>query len=76
MTPGQTATLLVLGLLVLFALVVLARTVRIVSQATAQLVERLGRYSRTLDAGLHLLIPFIDKVRANGLREIRQRIAS
>ena len=74
MTPGQTATLLVLGLLVLFALVVLLRTVRIVSQATAQLVERLGRYSRTLDAGLHLLIPFIDKVRANV--DLREQVVS
>jgi len=74
MTPGQTATLLVLVLLVLFALVVLARTVRIVSQATAQLVERLGRYSRTLDAGLHLLIPFIDKVRANV--DLREQVVS
>ena len=74
MSPGQTATLLVLGLLVLFALVVLLRTVRIVSQATAQLVERLGRYSRTLDAGLHLLIPFIDKVRANV--DLREQVVS
>ena len=74
MTPGQTATLVVLVLLVLFALVVLARTVRIVSQATAQLVERLGRYSRTLDAGLHLLIPFIDKVRANV--DLREQVVS
>ena len=74
MTPGQTATLVVLALLVVFALVVLARTVRIVSQATAQLVERLGRYSRTLDAGLHLLIPFIDKVRANV--DLREQVVS
>ena len=46
------------------------RAVRIVPQATAVVVERLGRYSRTLDAGLHLLIPFVDRVRAGvDLRE-------
>lgn len=74
MTPGGLATLVVLGMLLLFVLVVLARTVRIVSQATAQLVERLGRYSRTLDAGLHLLVPFIDKVRANV--DLREQVVS
>ena len=74
MTSGTIATLVVLALLVLFALVVLARTVRIVPQATAQLVERLGRYSRTLDAGLHLLIPFIDRVRATV--DLREQVVS
>lgn len=74
MTPAGLATLVVLALLVLFALVVVARTVRIVPQATAQLIERLGRYSRTLDAGLHLLIPFIDKVRANV--DLREQVVS
>jgi len=73
-TTGGIATLVVLALLVLFALVVVVRTVRIVPQATAQLVERLGRYSRTLDAGLHLLIPFIDKVRANV--DLREQVVS
>ncbi len=74
MTPAGSATLVVLALLVLFALFVVARTVRIVPQATAQLIERLGRYSRTLDAGLHLLIPFIDKVRANV--DLREQVVS
>ncbi len=74
MNTAGTATLVVLALLVLFALVVLVRTVRIVPQATAQLVERLGRYSRTLEAGLHLLIPFIDKVRANV--DLREQVVS
>jgi regulator of protease activity HflC (stomatin/prohibitin superfamily) len=44
-------------------LVTLARSVRIVSQATAGIVERLGRYHRTLDPGMHFLVPFIDRVR-------------
>jgi len=67
---GGAVTLIVVGLLVVFALVVLIRTVRIVPQQTAQVVERLGSYSRTLDDGLHFLVPFVDKVRANiDLRE-------
>ena len=51
--------LVVLGLFLLFALVVLFRTVRIVPQQTALIIERLGRYSRTLEGGIHFLIPFV-----------------
>ena len=55
---------LIVGLvLVLFALFVAARTVRIIPQARAGVVERLGRYSRTLTPGLTIVVPFIDKVR-------------
>ena len=43
---------------------------RIVPQQTAQIVERLGGYNKTLTAGIHFLVPFVDKVRANiDLRE-------
>ncbi|WP_330473221.1 SPFH domain-containing protein [Terrabacter sp. C0L_2] len=57
-------------LIVIVALVVVLRTVRIVPQQTAQIVERLGGYNKTLTAGIHFLIPFVDKVRANiDLRE-------
>ncbi|MDX6629118.1 MAG: hypothetical protein QOH00_1364 [Gaiellales bacterium] len=55
--------LIVVGIVVLLALVVLLRTVRIVPQAFEGVVERLGRYSRTLSAGLHVLIPFLDHLR-------------
>lgn len=69
----------VLGYLVLiiFAIVVvvaLSRMVRIVPQAVELIIERLGRYSRTLDPGLHLLIPFIDKVRAGV--DMREQVVS
>ncbi len=68
--PVVTAGYVLLGLLILFVVIALIRSVRIVPQAEAQLVERLGRYSRTLDAGLHILVPFIDRVRARvDLRE-------
>ena len=68
MTPGSIA------LLVVFAIVVILRTIRIVPQATAVIIERLGRYSRTLDAGLHILIPFIDKPRA--VVDLREQVVS
>ena len=55
------AGLIVLGVLVLLVLVVLGRSVRIIPQARAGIVERLGRYHRTLDAGLALVIPFVDR---------------
>jgi regulator of protease activity HflC (stomatin/prohibitin superfamily) len=52
--------------MIFFAIVfvfTLLRSVRIVPQKTALIVERLGKYSRTLEAGFHVLFPFIDKVR-------------
>ena len=55
--------LVVLALFLVFALIVLFRTVRIVPQQTSLIIERLGRYSRTLEGGIHFLIPFVDKVR-------------
>ncbi len=53
----------VLALVILLIVVVaLAKTAQIVPQRSAYVVERLGRYHSTLDAGFHLLIPFIDRV--------------
>jgi regulator of protease activity HflC (stomatin/prohibitin superfamily) len=66
--------LIVLALVAAFVLLVLVRTVRIVPQANAGVVERLGRYSRTLDAGLALVIPFIDRVRP--LIDMREQVVS
>lgn len=63
-----------LGILVIFVIVTLARAVRVVPQTVALLVERLGRYHRTLDAGLHLIIPFIDRVRAGV--DLREQVVS
>jgi regulator of protease activity HflC (stomatin/prohibitin superfamily) len=51
-------------------LTVLTRTVRIVPQANAQVMERLGRYHRTLEPGLALVVPFVDRLRSRiDLRE-------
>ncbi|MGV9557360.1 SPFH domain-containing protein [Streptomyces sp. NPDC003401] len=59
----QASAFLVAGLIVaLLAVLVVVRAVRIVPQARARNVERLGRYHRTLKPGLSLVIPFIDRV--------------
>lgn len=55
--------LFVIILLAIIVLVVLAKTAIVVPQQSAYVVERLGRYSGTLDAGFHILVPFIDVVR-------------
>jgi regulator of protease activity HflC (stomatin/prohibitin superfamily) len=68
------ASLIVLGAVALFVLIVLARTVRIVPQARAGVIERLGRYNRTLDAGLAIVIPFIDRLRP--LIDLREQVVS
>ena len=55
--------LILLGLFLLFVVFTLFRSIRIVPAKTALVVERLGKYTRTLEAGFHVLIPFIEKVR-------------
>ena len=55
--------LIVLILLAIMAVVVLAKTAIVVPQQSAYVVERLGRYSGTLGAGFHILIPFFDVIR-------------
>ena len=59
MSAPLIALLVVAGLVLL----TLARTIRIVPQARASVVERLGRYSRTLSPGLTLVVPFVDRIR-------------
>jgi len=66
--------LIVLGVIALFVLVMLAKTVRVIPQARAGVVERLGRYSRTLTPGLTIVIPFIDRVRP--LLDLREQAVS
>ena len=68
------AALVALLVVAALVLIVLARTVRIVPQANAGIVERLGRYSRTLDAGLTIVIPFIDRLRP--LIDLREQVVS
>lgn len=58
------STFSVMLMLVIVVFIVIAKTAVVVPQQTAFVVERLGRYRATLDAGFHILIPFIDVVRA------------
>jgi regulator of protease activity HflC (stomatin/prohibitin superfamily) len=69
-----TAGLVIVAIIALMVLITLARTVRIVPQARAGVVERLGRYQRTLDAGLAVLVPFVDKLRP--LIDLREQVVS
>jgi regulator of protease activity HflC (stomatin/prohibitin superfamily) len=66
--------LIVILIVAVLVLVTLARTIRIVPQARAGVVERLGRYSRTLTPGLALVVPFIDRVRP--LLDLREQVVS
>jgi regulator of protease activity HflC (stomatin/prohibitin superfamily) len=68
------AGLIVLAVIAILVVFVLFRAVRIVPQARAGLVERLGRYHRTLDAGLALIIPFVDRLRP--LVDLREQVVS
>jgi regulator of protease activity HflC (stomatin/prohibitin superfamily) len=70
----MTAGLIALIVIVLFVLLVAARTIRIIPQARAGVVERLGRYSRTLEPGLTLVTPFIDRVKP--LVDLREQVVS
>src|SRR3954467_13413291 len=59
---------------VLFVLLTLWRTVKIIPQAQAGVVERLGRYSRTLTPGLTLVVPFVDRIRT--MIDLREQVVS
>jgi regulator of protease activity HflC (stomatin/prohibitin superfamily) len=59
--PINTTTVVLVGLLI-FAIVVFVKTIRIVPQKQAFIIERLGKYASTLEAGFHVLMPFVDRV--------------
>jgi regulator of protease activity HflC (stomatin/prohibitin superfamily) len=61
LTGFNVLTIILIGLLV-FAFVVFLSTIRIVPQKQAFIIERLGKYSNTLEAGFHMLMPFVDRV--------------
>ena len=58
----MTTTTIILIVLAVFFLIAFLSTFKVVPQRSVFIVERLGKYSRTLDAGFHILIPFIDKI--------------
>lgn len=73
-TFGAVILTLVVIVVVIFVLVTIIRAIRIVPQAYAGIVERLGRYHKTLQPGLNLLVPFIDRLRP--LVDMREQVVS
>lgn len=71
--PTAIAWLLAIAVFI-FVLVVIIRSIRIIPQANAGIVERLGRYHKTLTPGLNLLVPFIDRLRP--LIDMREQVVS
>lgn len=71
---GQIFVIILLLVIAIFVVVVIFRSIRIIPQATAGVVERLGRYHKTLSPGLNLLVPFIDRVRP--LIDMREQVVS
>ena len=69
---SQVIVIVVIAAVVIFAIVTLYKSIRIIPQATAGVVERLGRYHKTLMPGLNLLIPFIDRLRP--LIDLREQV--
>ena len=68
------AALIALVLVVVFAVAVLGKTIRIVPQARAGIVERFGKYKASLPAGLNIVVPFVDKVRY--MIDLREQVVS
>jgi regulator of protease activity HflC (stomatin/prohibitin superfamily) len=68
------AVVIVVLVLVVVALTVAARAIRVIPQARAGVLERLGRYNRTLEPGLTLVMPFIERVRP--LIDLREQVVN
>lgn len=71
--PTAIGWILALAVLI-FVFVVILRSIRIIPQASAGIVERLGRYHKTLAPGLNLLVPIIDRLRP--LIDMREQVVS
>ena len=65
---------IVLGIILVLAAIVLVKSVRIVPQARAGIVERFGKYRTTLSAGLNIVTPFVDRVRY--VIDLREQVVS
>jgi regulator of protease activity HflC (stomatin/prohibitin superfamily) len=65
---------IVVVVLVLVALFVASRSIRVIPQARAGVLERLGRYSRTLEPGLNIVVPFVERVRP--LIDLREQVVN
>jgi regulator of protease activity HflC (stomatin/prohibitin superfamily) len=70
----MTVVYALLALIFVFVVVMLARTVRIIPQARAGILERFGKYKETLPAGLNVVVPFVDRLRY--LIDLREQVVS
>ncbi|MDO4928680.1 MAG: SPFH domain-containing protein [Corynebacterium sp.] len=70
----MTATVVILGGLLVFLLTIIVSSIAIIPQGEAAIIERLGRYTRTLSGGVSLMVPFIDRVREKV--DTRERVVS
>ena len=71
---GAVAGLILLAVLVVFAAIIVAKSIALIPQAEAAVIERLGRYSRTVSGQLTLLVPFVDRIRARV--DLREQVVS
>ena len=71
---GDVILIIVIVIVAIFVLTILFRAIRIIPQAYAGIVERLGRYHKTLTPGLNLLVPFVDRLRP--LVDLREQVVS
>ncbi len=67
-------TIAIVAIVVIFVLTILFKSIRIIPQAYAGVVERLGRYHKTLSPGLNILVPIIDRLRP--LVDMREQVVS
>ena len=72
LSSGATAAI-VIAVIVVVLLFIFAFSIRIVRQSTAVIVERLGRYLKTLETGVHFILPFFD--RTNGAISLKEKVA-
>jgi regulator of protease activity HflC (stomatin/prohibitin superfamily) len=54
--------MIVVGVVALLAIIIISRTAVVVPQQSAYVIENLGRYSRTIQAGFHILVPFLERI--------------
>ena len=73
-TVKPVEALIALAVIVAFVAVLMAKSISIVPQAEAAVIERLGRYTRTVSGQLTFLVPFVDRIRAKV--DLRERVVS
>ncbi|MDD4776400.1 MAG: SPFH domain-containing protein, partial [Syntrophomonas sp.] len=67
-------TIFVNVVLVLFVILIAYSSIKIIRQASVGIVERLGKYHKTAEQGINMLIPFIDRFRA--IVDLREQVVS